>query len=721
MSRTGAIEGRVIGTSSGRPVRSFTLSTEPAPEDRGDRGGFGRGGQDRGRGMGPPDMGRNTSSDPARALMDAMGRIMRQPAGPTAALTEKEEDFRNDNGYFKLDTIVPGSYRLCVSANGYAPVLSAAIIVEAGEVVRDVAIDLGPGASISGKAQSPFGPVEEARIRIQVDSNLPDGSRLDRDQERDLRLLLDTLDECETDEGGNFTIDNLPAGRFILRATHPDHPDKSTDPIELSEGQAVTGVLVDFPPAARIVGIALDEMGAPLADQTVSCQSRGDGGRGGGRGVFRRERTDGEGRFEFGELRAGEYQVSISERGRGFGRRGGGPDEGAVDVELLAGGFAEIVLQKKAPEGAVVEGVVMDDSGPVGNGFITVTLQGSRDRNASRSGMINEDGSYRIEGVSPGTNSFSIRFMTGDSFESTIVEYEIPDLQVFHLDIPLPGGRISGIVLDEITRAPLEGVRVALTAEGETQQQGRGGRGRGGRWSGRRVTTGKDGTFQFRFLAAGIYDLEANPTGELSTRDGLRYYAAEVSDLPLVDGQARENIEMLLGPAGTIEVTVVDENNLPFQGAQITARLEGGAQAGGVPGVRGRTNDEGVAVIDEVKPGVYTLNIQARQMSQQAVGGVSVSSGQYAREFVTITAGFQISVRLQTSDGEPVAEANITLRNAQGVRLNIGGRGGRGGSSTYQLGNLSAGQYTIDAEWNGNKGSGGFGVSAAGTITVTLK
>jgi hypothetical protein len=120
-------------------------------------------------------------------------------------------------------------------------------------------------------------------------------------------------------------------------------------------------------------------------------------------------------------------------------------------------------------------------------------------------------------------------------------------------------------------------------------------------------------------------------------------------------------------------------------------------------------------------PGVYTLNIQARQMSQQAVGGVSVSSGQIAREFVSISAGFQVSIRLVSSDGEPITGASLTLKNAQGITMTVGGRGGRGGGSTYQLGNLSAGQYTIEAEWDGNKGSAGFGVSAAGTMTVTLK
>jgi protocatechuate 3,4-dioxygenase beta subunit len=363
--------------------------------------------------------------------------------------------------------------------------------------------------------------------------------------------------------------------------------------------------------------------------------------------------------------------------------------------------------------------VITDDGGPIGRGFLTVSPAAGRGgRDAMRTGTIDEDGTFKVEGVAPGTNRFSLRFMTSETFESTTLEFDIPDRQVFHLDIMLPAGRIAGFVLDEATRLPLADVRVSLSAEGEDTGGGRGQRGRGGFGGrGRSVVTDASGAFQFRLLTAGTYDLEARPPGDLATGDGEPYFNAEVSGLVLAEGRVMEGIELVVGPGGSIAVSVVDENNEPVEGAQVTATPDG---RNGSAIRRGRTGDDGLAVVDGVKPGIYALNIQARWMAQETVEGIAVASGRTVNETVNLQAGLQVSVRLTDSDGQPVSGAEITLRNSRGSRLTVrGARGGRGNS--YSLGNLAPGRYTIEAEWDDNQGSAEMDIGAAGTIPVQLK
>jgi hypothetical protein len=86
-----------------------------------------------------------------------------------------------------------------------------------------------------------------------------------------------------------------------------------------------------------------------------------------------------------------------------------------------------------------------------------------------------------------------------------------------------------------------------------------------------------------------------------------------------------------------------------------------------------------------------------------------------------MVAGFQVSVRLTTADGQPIQGADLTLKNSLGYRLSITGRRGRGGANVYSLGNLAPGQYTLEARWDDQEGAAGFNVQGEGTIPITLK
>ena len=721
VDRTGTITGRVISSAKSAAVSSFSVGIVPVRDDEGGMG-FGRGGgmggdrggrNDRGRGGrgGPMGFGADErdgdDSDPMSIMRDAMRETMRDSFRRGPRLTERKDEIRDRDGRFKLENIIPGTYRLCVSADRFAPAVTETIVVEKAETTGGLVISLDMGGSISGTVTNATGPVHKALVRLFGE---------EEDPGVEFTIALETVERDESDRNGVFRIENLPAGTFVLEASHRSHPDGETDRIELAQGQAVSGIAITLPPAASITGVAFDAQGYPLADETVLC-SEGGSFRG-----MNRSTTDDEGRFEFKGLGAGDYTVRLFSRSNFFGRgRDSNRDEGSesADVYLEAGGVQQVVLRKNPLEGATVHGIITNNGVPVTGGFLTVSAQGRGDR---RSAAINSDGTYSVEGVSPGLRQFSIRFTAEDTFESTTMQFEIPDMPQVLLDVALPGGRISGKVLDAATGALLEGARVSLIPEGEDPGMSKGMvMGRGGRMGSRKSdTTDKDGVFTFYFLAAGTYRIEATAPRPEAGSGFTGYFPAEITDLVLDQNRSLDNVNIGLATGGGIHLIVTNTNTEAVRSATITATKEvAGTQGGGRGGNRSRTDDNGEAWLTGIEAGTYRLTIQAQGMGQEAVDNIHVSAGRFEQIPLTLDIGYNISVRLKDTNDQSVTGADIVLTNSKGKTLSLPrGRGSRG--ATYQLGVLAPGNYSIEASWGDASGRASFKVEAAGSQTLVL-
>jgi len=297
------------------------------------------------------------------------------------------------------------------------------------------------------------------------------------------------------------------------------------------------------------------------------------------------------------------------------------------------------------------------------------------------------------------------------------MQFEIPDLPDVLLDIALPGGRISGRVLDASTGAVLEGARVSLIPEGEDPAGGRGG---GGRFSSRKSdTTGKDGDFTFHFLAEGTYRIEATAPRPEAGSGSTGYYPAEVPAVVLEKDRSLDDVNIALSAGGGVHLVVTDGANTPVRNASITATREGDEGTGGGRN-RSRTDDQGEAWITGIEAGAYRLTIQAQGMGQEVIDNIHVAAGRFEELALTLDIGYNISVRLKDGNEQPITGADIVLTSAKGKRLSVPRRRGSRGNS-YQLGALAPGNYRLDASWDDRSGTASFSVESAGSLDLVVQ
>jgi hypothetical protein len=129
--------------------------------------------------------------------------------------------------------------------------------------------------------------------------------------------------------------------------------------------------------------------------------------------------TDAEGRYEFTDLPAGQFNVNVTKPGYvdlGYGQTT--PGEMGKSLKV---GDKQVVekIDFSLPRGAVIAGRVLDEFGePVADVFVQplrnqYTPTGARPVNAGRSATTNDIGEFRLFGISPGQYFLSASYRGG--------------------------------------------------------------------------------------------------------------------------------------------------------------------------------------------------------------------------------------------------------------------------------------------------------------------
>lgn len=114
-----------------------------------------------------------------------------------------------------------------------------------------------------------------------------------------------------TDENGNYSVDELPAGRYFVLATAPGYFSVET-PIEIGVGAETLNLPLrsETPEGAGdgiIRGVVTDALGEPLYGSGVTATSFG----GDGQATYRFAQTNADGEFEMSGLALREWTVSV--------------------------------------------------------------------------------------------------------------------------------------------------------------------------------------------------------------------------------------------------------------------------------------------------------------------------------------------------------------------------------------------------------------------------
>ncbi|MGH9937139.1 MAG: hypothetical protein ACREAM_12880 [Blastocatellia bacterium] len=414
---------------------------------------------------------------------------------------------------------------------------------------------------------------------------------------------MEIANRAVTDEKGQYRFSNVAAGRFRVMllaeafVASGDGARGAGVAVTVSDGQTVSNIDFTLARGGVITGRVVDSDGRPVIAERINLAMAAENGRaqpfnGGNRFGFE---TDDRGVYRIYGLPAGRYILSAGGADRpGQSRRIRYPRTFYPDaveqaqaqiVEVEAGAVAESIdIRLGAPLKAyAVAGRAVDaESGqPVFGVPINIGRErGGQGPAGASSGVTNEEGKFRVTGLTSGRYTASVRAsglpgggaeMNSDYY-SDPVNFEISDGNATGVEVKVHrGASIAGAVVVEGASDPSVAARLsqltisANSRGGQNQNQGQAGRGgAGGRQNFAQV--GAQGSFRIGGIAPGRVRLNVNGLGGGGRGGGNgfslvrieRNGAAINGDLDVASGEQITGIRVVVGyGTGVIQGRVV--------------------------------------------------------------------------------------------------------------------------------------------------------------------
>jgi hypothetical protein len=395
---------------------------------------------------------------------------------------------------------------------------------------------------------------------------------------------------------------------------------------------------------------------------------------------------DGEGRFEIGAARAGDYlvlarsdslrpatsaQLTVEPRGR----------TDAGDVRLARGHALEVLVRDPAGE-PVAGAAVRWRSGESMVGMMTEAadpLLTGADGRATLEALPSSELTATVEHGSYARAKQTFNFLGGT--ESLPKSWEVT-LRA--------GAAVSGTVLS--AGAPVEGARLRVLPSREDAGA------LGSLFSEEdSASSAQDGTFRFERLPPGSWrvSVEHEDHARLTTEP-----------IELLEGE-NAPLVLRLAPGATLVVTVLDEDGVKVEGATVMAQRAEDFQS-----ETGTTDAVGVAVLAHLPSGTWTL-MRVDQMENQNPQDLRLD---IKFVYVTLADGETKEVQLGgpveradvsgklTMGGEPLPKHNVTLIGKGGVRMERSDEQG-----DYRIAGVELGDYMVSVSTALGGGSSWFG------------
>ncbi len=426
--------------------------------------------------------------------------------------------------------------------------------------------------------------VTGASVRLIPDwRSIADRRRPGPDTSRLLAMTTTWRDAltATTDEDGWARIVGVPSGRYRPALVHGSVTVEHPGVIDVGDADVNMGTLV-LGAGARITGRVEGRGKDALAGATVRLVPVDGTSR------ARSTNADSEGAYGFADVPSGRFRLMAFHPGH--------VDATAiVDVEE-----ADVVQDVTMDEGATIRIRLMRDERPY-TGFVTIERtpaqrgRGQQVRTRRRA----PGGQVALTGVPDGT--WLLRVTTPEGVGG---------------QPPAPLATRSGSVYD--VTIPLEATATVQgrvrTAQGEAVGGGRVRAKLDAVARARVVTTDADGHYRLAGLPPGALRLEAAGAGG----------APAAVDVVLGSGERRE-VDLVLDPAGGLDVRVVDEAGRPVRGARVLVR-QAGRPLLEHPGAR-RTDEGGRAHLPDLPVGAVDVRA-VRPDGHQGFATATVAAGE---------------------------------------------------------------------------------------------
>lgn len=695
----GAIEGSVAGIG-GEPVKFFVVNAnlqrsmlEPVvPEVEGVEGEDWRVRSER----------RRSAEDEARqgVLGDALGEdelvVLPEETRFGELLNTRLQD--DGSGRFRIENLMPGSYRVEARASGWVVARSETIEVPPGGVAEGVEILLKRGAAIRGR-------VIAAGTREPVAGALVWAGRGDDSGFAGMLFAVaETLAMDRTDADGSFELLGVEPGADRIHATAEGYAPLMVKGKELAEGDLREDLVLEMRAGGNIVGTVYDRHGQPLPARMVggfAMDSRD----------FFQTPTDETGRYEAKNVKPGNYFLLSA----------------ALDDEsLFTGDFLGVLGGARIAQAYVKEGqtVTVDITDPSAGGCkvigrielpdgrpVTDAALFAMAAEASimdlRIGTARADAAGRFEFKSMAPGKYRLSVESADWRGS--LELEVPDLPEAELVLRAPDGSVAGQVVSAQTGAPVAGATVSLVRE-DSALGFLGAFMPGGKqteWE----RTDEQGVFRFAGVAEGRYSLavQADSPWGRGGRDGAESALAEplgrlqVPAFSLRLNQAHDLGILRLPISSAVLVRVTDQGKEMRRGFSVRAV----PAADDAEEIRS-WGWNGEARVSGLDAGTYELVIEANGYATHRIPGVVVLAAQTAEVDAVLEPGVGLAARVLDQNGQPLADASIEVLDAGGLRVDsLEGRPAYfsgffdRGDGALPLGSYAPGAYRVRVTWEG--------------------
>jgi protocatechuate 3,4-dioxygenase beta subunit len=521
-------------------------------------------------------------------------------------------------GKYEISGLGPTRTRIFARAKGY--VTSYQYVTpdaDGGDVEHD--FGLKRGGIVLGTVLDPSGrPVAGARIGQNAYGLYQEGSE----------------DVAISEDDGTYRLEGiLPGNRWVFALADGYAPGRSAAQVTVQGGAETTGIDIRLTVGGEVRGKVTAESGEPVEGAAVRIWPTGRRDPRAPRPLVPPEpaRSSSDGTFVIDRLQAGTYVVRVEKEGYSAASR--------PNVVISEGGEVEgvdFVLKR----GFAVNGKVLDKKGqPVAGAEIQAypqKVQGDWQRHTTKS---KEDGSFRLEGLSPGTyylragkSGFGSASKSGvqsgtDGIELTLSEQ----------------GALTGTAILAQSGKPVTAYKIRIYRTGQ----------RAG-WPVRQQDVADaTGAFSVTNLPPGAYEIDGyTATGLLSTR-----VAFEIRE-----GQETPPVKLSLEKGGSIRGVVQSPDGSPSNQARVYATAEDGSRRNPVSA---STDAQGRFVLRPLEPGTYVVRANHRQWVE-AQDLASVTLGSETEMRLVLRAGGSARIAVRGPDDEPVPDATVVLKRSDG-------------------------------------------------------